>query len=93
MDGEELKRKVAEWTDHANLKSLDQYIDLAFDEVGSYKKVYNLVNVGLAVDSFLATLDSMKQKSGVRDYDVDQEAFLDVVEALKADIEAAKVVL
>jgi integrase len=56
LDGEGLKRKVAEWTDHASLASLDRYITLAFEEVGRYRRAYNLTAVGMSIDSYLGTL-------------------------------------
>lgn len=58
LDSEQFKTKVAEWTDHASIESLDRYIDLAFDEIGNYKKVYSLANAGLVLDSFIGTIDA-----------------------------------
>lgn len=58
IDSEDLKRKVAEWTDHADLSTLDRYISLAFDEIGNYRRVYDLTNAGLALDSFMGSLDA-----------------------------------
>lgn len=56
IDGEQLKRKVVEWTDQASLQSLDIYINLAFDEVGNYKRIYDMASVNLALDSFSGTI-------------------------------------
>lgn len=56
IDGEELKRKVAEWSGHSSIESLDNYIDLAFDEIGNFTKVYDTTLVGLAIDAFKGTL-------------------------------------
>jgi integrase len=64
IDGESLKRKVLEWSGQSSIESLDHYIDLAFDEIGNYKKVYNLANVGLALDSFQGTLEAEMQAIG-----------------------------
>ena len=58
LDGEALKRKVCEWTDHADLATLDRYIDLAFDEIGNFQRVHDLALVGVAIDSFLGTLEA-----------------------------------
>lgn len=58
LNSEQFKTKVAEWTDHASIDSLERYIDLALDEIGSYKKVYSFASAGLALDSFIGTLDA-----------------------------------
>lgn len=58
IDGETLKQKVAEWTGHSSLESLNRYISLAFDEIGGYRKVYDLTMAGLALDSFLGTIEA-----------------------------------
>lgn len=58
LDGETLKRKVSEWTDYADLSSLDRYIHLAFDEIGNFQRVHDLALMGVSLDSFLGTLDA-----------------------------------
>ena len=55
LESEALKKKVAEWTGQS-ISALQGYIDLAFEEVGSFKRVYNLVTASLAIDSFAATI-------------------------------------
>lgn len=57
LDGEELKLKVAEWTGHSSLLSLERYISLAFDEVANFQRIYDLTNVGTALDSFVGLID------------------------------------
>ncbi|MEN5208104.1 site-specific integrase [Stenotrophomonas terrae] len=58
LDGETLKRKVSEWTDHTDMASLDRYIDLAFEEVGNFQRVHDLAFMGVTLDSFLGTIDA-----------------------------------
>jgi integrase len=92
IDGEELKRKVAEWSGHTCLESLEHYIDLAFDEVGGYKKAYNLVSTGLAIDSFIGTvraeIDSLE--NGESPFLVGQR-LIEQVMALRLDLENSKI--
>lgn len=56
LDSEQLKRKMAEWTDHASLRTIDEYIDLAFEEVGDFKRAYDVATATLALDSFSGTI-------------------------------------
>ncbi|WP_081275835.1 site-specific integrase [Stenotrophomonas maltophilia] len=51
-DIEALKHKTAEFTGHADISSLDPYIDLAFDEVTDFKKSYDLARASSAIESF-----------------------------------------
>jgi len=93
MEGEEFKRKVAEWTGHSSLASLDVYIHLAFDEVGSYKKVYNLSAANLAIDSFLGSMKvEIAQFEKDESWTESSHRLLALAEALKADLVAAKAV-
>jgi len=62
LESETLKRKISEWTGHSSLSSLDRYIHLAFDEIGNYKRVFNLVRGSMVVESALGTLDSEIEK-------------------------------
>lgn len=52
VDIEALKLKTIEFTGHADISSLDPYINLAFDEVTNFKKSYDLVRASCAIDSF-----------------------------------------
>jgi integrase len=91
IDGEELKRKVAEWSGHSSLESLEHYIDLAFDEVGSYKNVHNLVSAGLAIDSFVGTVQAEIDalEDGESPHLVGQRLIKQVM-ALRSDLEYSK---
>lgn len=56
LDGESLKRKVAEWTGHSCLDSLNQYIHLAFDEIGDARPFLNAAKARDAITAFLEQL-------------------------------------
>lgn len=84
IDGESLKRKVLEWSGQSSIESLDHYIDLAFDEVGDYKRTYDLTNVGITLDSFRGTLEAEVQALN------DGEAPILVARRLLTEIEALK---
>jgi integrase len=91
IDSEQFKRKVAEWTGHTDLGSLDVYINLAFEEIGNFKRVYSLATVNMAIDSFIGTLQA--EVSNLRSGDIPflaAERLLELAEALKLDIEGAK---
>lgn len=91
LDSEQLKRKVAEWSGHSNLDSLSHYIDLAFDEVGDFKRVYDLVGVGIALDSFLGTLEAEAQSlSRGEEPSVVVERLLLQIADLSLDLKAQK---
>lgn len=91
LDTETLKRKVAEWTDHSDLATLDRYIDLAFEEIGNFRRIYNLTNAGIAVDSFVGLLHTQIEelKLGASALLV-AERLVAIADALKVDLEAAK---
>lgn len=59
LDSKVLMKKVAEWTGHKSLESLDQYIHLAFEEVANFSKSYSLVRARQIVDSLAGTLDQV----------------------------------
>jgi hypothetical protein len=90
IDEEQFKRKVAEFTG-TGISSLDHYIDLAFEEVGNFQRVYDLTTVGLTVDSFIGTLDAMiaQASSGEVPY-LSAQRLLELMQALRLDLEAAK---
>lgn len=52
LDTNTLKQKIQQMTGHQNLKSLDIYIDLAFNEVFNSKTVLDKVAIANAYDSF-----------------------------------------
>jgi integrase len=91
IDGEELKQKVAEWSGHSSLESLDHYIDLAFDEVGNYKRVYHLVSTGLAIDSFIGTIQAEMDalENGESPFLIGQR-LIQQMKTLKLDLENSK---
>ncbi|OJY97861.1 MAG: hypothetical protein BGP25_00015 [Lysobacterales bacterium 63-13] len=90
LSGEELKTKVSEWTG-TRPESLDAYIDLAFDEVAGFKKIFDLVTVGLTVDSFLGSLECEMQRLSIGD-DPHLVAgrLVDLARALKGDLLTAR---
>jgi site-specific recombinase XerC len=91
IDGEEFKRKVAEWTGHSALASLDVYINLAFDEIGNFRKVYNLTTVNLALDSFIGTLHAEVAQVEAGEIPLlSAQRLLDLANSLRLDLDAAK---
>jgi integrase len=60
LDTEAIKQKVQQWTGHNNLKSLDEYINLAFEEITSFKTTYNIVRTKRVIDSFKGTLKQLQ---------------------------------
>lgn len=80
LTSEQFKVKVAEWTGQSSLESVDRYISLAFDEIGNYKKAYNLVSATLALDSFMGTIDAERDA-----IDAGDQPIL-ILERLKAQI-------
>jgi integrase len=91
IDGEELKRKVAEWSGHSRLETLDRYIELAFDEVTNFARIYKLTSAGLALDSFLGTLDAEMESMGDGDVPaIVLKRLRSHVERLKQDLYGAK---
>jgi site-specific recombinase XerD len=56
LDTETLKQKVQQWTGHASLRSLENYIHLAFDEATHFKKTYNIVSTRQIVNSLKDTV-------------------------------------
>lgn len=55
LDLQTFKQKVTEWTGQ-NVEALDDYIHLAFEEMGDFRRVIDLVSMRTAVDSFDATI-------------------------------------
>lgn len=62
LDSESLKRKVQQWTGHRDLKSLDTYIDLAYEELTNFNKSYNVVSTKRALSSFQSTLMQLDEE-------------------------------
>lgn len=52
LDTNTLKQKIQQMTGHQNLKSLDVYIDLAFNEIFNTKVVLDKVAVANAYETF-----------------------------------------
>lgn len=93
IDGEQMKQKVAEWTGHSRLESLDTYINLAFDEVCNFKRVYDLTSVSLAIDSFGGTIAAELDAVHAGEQPLLILRRLEAqLENLKADLERAKAV-
>lgn len=59
IEGETLRRKVAEWSGHRSLSSLDHYIHLAFDELSGVGTRLDVVRTLDAVDGFLAQVEGL----------------------------------
>ena len=59
LEGETLRRMVAEWTGHQELSSLDHYIHLAFDEAGTGESRINRHRAREAVESLLLSIDTL----------------------------------
>lgn len=88
LDSESMKQKIQQWTGHSNVKSLDIYINLAFDEISNFKKTYNLVNAGRVLDSFRGTLAQFKEelKGGISIYDAHLQ-LSKIIDGLEIDLE------
>lgn len=56
LDVEAMKRKVLEWTGQSCISALDGYIDLAFDEIANFKKVFDIVSGSILIESAISTL-------------------------------------
>lgn len=91
LDGEALKCKVMEWTGQANVETLDRYIDLAFDEVANYKRMYDLVSASVALDSFRGSFQAIAQalSSGESPAQVVERA-LALISAMERDLQSRK---
>ncbi|MCN4145254.1 MAG: hypothetical protein LC437_09665 [Thiohalomonas sp.] len=59
LDVNVFKQQVEQATGHKELKSLDHYIDLAFEEITNFKKVVNNVSQRMAYESFDEHLDRL----------------------------------
>lgn len=92
IDGEGFKRKVAEWTGHSSLASLNDYINLAFDEVANFGKTYSIATATLSIDSFIGTLgvEIAELRSGEIPL-LWAQRMIELAEALRSDLIAAKV--
>lgn len=91
LDGESLKRKVAEWTGHTSLDSLERYIQLAFDEVANFKATYDITRIQMALDSFAGILDAELEAIHAHEQPLlILDRLKDYVEQLKCDISAAR---
>jgi len=91
LDGESLRRKVAEWTGHTSLDSLERYIQLAFDEVANFRATYDITRVQMALDSFTGILDAELDAIHAQEQPLLIIGRLkDYVEQLKCDVSAAR---
>jgi site-specific recombinase XerD len=60
LDTQSFKQKIQQWTGHADINSLDIYINLAFEECADFSKTINLVQTQCATESFKASLKQFK---------------------------------
>lgn len=65
LDTEAIKQKIQQWTGHSRLRSLDIYINLAFEEALGLKKAYDIVHAKLATASAVAALGELR--AGIED--------------------------
>jgi len=61
LDSEAIKRKVAEWTGHKNLASLEVYIHLAFEEVAGFRRTLDLVGGAMVLETTVSQIESQLQ--------------------------------
>lgn len=90
LSGEDLKRKVMQWTGHTNIHSLDRYINLAFCEIVNMPLVYEWATVGMALDRFLAASSAWIDElltAGAASEKV--EIFTEALAALKREVAEA----
>lgn len=62
LDTESMKQKVQQWTGHANVASLEVYINLAFEEISNFKKTYDAVHLSRVVDSVRNQTDLIRNE-------------------------------
>lgn len=88
LDTETIKQKIQQWTGHANLSSLDVYINLAFEEATNFKKTYNIVSTRRAVDSLKANLAQLQLelRNGASPVEVSHQ-LLKLVDAFDDDLD------
>lgn len=60
LDSARFKRKVMEYSGHANEESLDRYIHLAFDQVASFQKVLDRTELDSALDAMERSKDRLR---------------------------------
>lgn len=61
LDTEMLKQEVQQYTGHKLLKSLDYYIDLAFEEVGNLNGVMNSVHLKTTFEAFDSNVEQLQR--------------------------------
>ena len=89
LDAEGLKRKVMELTGHTSLASVENYIHMAFDEVSSFGKTYNVVSGSLVVDAAITAIESQIRLYASEQSDATDRATkwsLDFLKALALDL-------
>jgi site-specific recombinase XerD len=91
LDAETMKQKIQQWTGHKDLRSLDTYINLAFEETANFKKIFNLVSAQRVVGSFATRLEEFQQEllNGASPT-LMVEHLVKVVAALREDLEYLK---
>lgn len=60
FDVDAFKLELQQWTGHSNIRSLEGYIDLAFNELSHMEKVYNAIRLGSAVSVTLDRISSLQ---------------------------------
>ena len=89
LDAEGLKRKVMELTGHTSLASVENYIHMAFDEVSSFGRTYNVVSGSLVVDAAITAIESQIRLYASEQSDATDRATkwtLDFLKALALDL-------
>lgn len=62
LDTQSIKQKIQQWTGHANLTSLDVYIDLAFDEVSKFNNTLDRFFLKRVVDSLREEIEDIQHE-------------------------------
>lgn len=56
---EDIKTKLAEWTGHSNINSLDRYIHLAFSEINGLNSAVDSLHAKRAIETFMFELQQI----------------------------------
>lgn len=81
LDVNILKMKVKEYTGHSDNRSIDHYIDMAFQEITNFKKVIDSRSLKEAYDAFDEHLDKLNQEL---DSGMPPQEYLENLNLLKA---------
>ncbi|PHN84402.1 integrase [Vibrio splendidus] len=88
---QQFKKELQQFSGHTLMSSLDSYLDLAWEQLHGYERVYNAVSLKMAVETMLNQMDYIEQRIDRKELTAVQglQDVKSALSAFKKDVEAS----